>query len=77
MFIKSSYDAKNCIDLLLEEDDDGAKPEEIIEEWSDGDERIKLQNKKAKDASNLNGRKRKLSSDEESKYKMILYLNKF
>ncbi len=86
-FKKTKYNAKQCIDILLEdgEDQKDVDKEGEIEEWSDGDEAIRERNRAAaqkslktsssssltSNGSTSNNRKRKLSSDTESRINIV------
>ena len=49
LFISQNYDAKKCIDILLKEKNKPKDDSLLIEEWSDGDERIRAKNKQVRE----------------------------
>lgn len=66
LFISQQYNAKKCIDILLNENKDKKDDSLVIEEWSDGDEKIRAKNQQVREAARLSSESNKSSESSSS-----------
>lgn len=59
LYISQKYDAKKCIDILLNENKEKKDDSLLIEEWSDGDEKIRAKNHQVRQAVRLSSESNK------------------